>query len=151
VLSQFLRSSGADGDWPLNKERRRHIHDAIDSARLSVLHTAFRHGGLMFCSCAKPDRCSRANVPINRVRGKSSTHTTRRALTLLAEVHRLSTRSRHGPKGSVRAALSSATHHAGYELAPTVDDFREWQAAVERVVGGNRATDGGGEHGGQCA
>lgn len=32
------------------------------------------------------------------------------------------------------AALSSATHHSGYELAPTVADLREWLVGVERVV-----------------
>ena len=33
------------------------------------------------------------------------------------------------------SALSSATHHSGYELAPTAADLREWVAGVERVVG----------------
>jgi hypothetical protein len=32
------------------------------------------------------------------------------------------------------AALSSATHHSGYELAPTVADLGAWVAGVERVV-----------------
>jgi hypothetical protein len=32
------------------------------------------------------------------------------------------------------AALSSATHHSGYELAPSAADLREWLAGVEQVV-----------------
>jgi hypothetical protein len=44
VLSQFLTSSRTDCDWPLNKERRQHIHRAIDSAQLPVLHTTLRRG-----------------------------------------------------------------------------------------------------------
>jgi predicted 2-oxoglutarate/Fe(II)-dependent dioxygenase YbiX len=44
VLSKFLRSSRADYDWPLKKDRRQHIHGAIDSAELPVLHTTLRSG-----------------------------------------------------------------------------------------------------------
>lgn len=33
------------------------------------------------------------------------------------------------------AALSSATHHRGYEIAPAAADLREWIAGVERIVG----------------
>jgi predicted 2-oxoglutarate/Fe(II)-dependent dioxygenase YbiX len=43
-LSQFLRSSRADCDWPLNKDRRQHIHQTIDSAQLPVMHTTLRRG-----------------------------------------------------------------------------------------------------------
>lgn len=32
------------------------------------------------------------------------------------------------------AALSCATHHCGYELAPTSGELLEWLAAVERIV-----------------
>lgn len=32
------------------------------------------------------------------------------------------------------SALSSATHHRGYELAPTAAELREWLAGVERLV-----------------
>jgi len=32
------------------------------------------------------------------------------------------------------AALSSATHHWGYELAPTVSDLRQWLEGAEQVV-----------------
>ena len=43
-LSDFLRSARTDHDWPLNKERRQHIHQKIDSARLPVLHTTLHRG-----------------------------------------------------------------------------------------------------------
>jgi hypothetical protein len=32
------------------------------------------------------------------------------------------------------SALSSATHHCGYELPPSATDLRGWLAGVERVV-----------------
>lgn len=44
VLSQFLRSARTEYDWPLNKDRRQHIHGTIDSAKLPVLHTTLRRG-----------------------------------------------------------------------------------------------------------
>jgi hypothetical protein len=44
VLSRFLASSRVDCDWPLNKERRQHLHRTIDSAQLPVLHTTLRRG-----------------------------------------------------------------------------------------------------------
>jgi len=44
VLSQFLRSARTEHDWPLNKDRRQHIHGTIDSAKLPVLHTTLRRG-----------------------------------------------------------------------------------------------------------
>ncbi len=44
VLAQFLQSTRAEHDWPLNKDRRQHIHQAIDSAKLPVLHTTLRQG-----------------------------------------------------------------------------------------------------------
>ena len=44
VLSQFLRSSRTEHDWPLNKDRRQHIHRTLDSAKLPVLHTTLRRG-----------------------------------------------------------------------------------------------------------
>lgn len=31
-------------------------------------------------------------------------------------------------------ALSSTTHHRGYELAPTAGELREWQAGVDSVA-----------------
>ncbi len=43
-LSRFLGSARADLDWPLNKDRRQHIHQTIDSAKLPVLHTTLRRG-----------------------------------------------------------------------------------------------------------
>lgn len=43
-LEQFLSSGGAERDWPLSKDRRQHIHQTIDSARLPVLHTTLRRG-----------------------------------------------------------------------------------------------------------
>jgi hypothetical protein len=43
-LSQFLRSRESALDWPLNQGRRQHIHTAIDTARLPVLHTTLRTG-----------------------------------------------------------------------------------------------------------
>jgi hypothetical protein len=33
------------------------------------------------------------------------------------------------------AALSSATHHCGYELPPSATDLHQWLAGVERVIG----------------
>ncbi len=44
VLSDFLGSTRTDYDWPLNKERRQHIHRTIESAALPVLHTTLRRG-----------------------------------------------------------------------------------------------------------
>ena len=44
VLSQFLRSARTEYDWPLNKDRRQHLHGKIDSAKLPVLHTTLRRG-----------------------------------------------------------------------------------------------------------
>jgi predicted 2-oxoglutarate/Fe(II)-dependent dioxygenase YbiX len=44
VLSQFLRSAGTEYDWPLNKDRRQHLHGTIDSAKLPILHTTLRRG-----------------------------------------------------------------------------------------------------------
>ncbi len=44
VLAQFLQSPRTEHDWPLNKDRRQHIHRAIDSAKLPVLHTTLRQG-----------------------------------------------------------------------------------------------------------
>ncbi len=32
------------------------------------------------------------------------------------------------------SALSGATHHCGYELAPSAPDLRSWLAGVERVI-----------------
>ena len=32
------------------------------------------------------------------------------------------------------AALSQATHHYAYELAPTADELRQWLDGVERIV-----------------
>lgn len=41
------------------------------------------------------------------------------------------------------SALSAATHHCGYELAPTVAELREWVIGVEEVVEGlERRMDG---------
>lgn len=44
ALKEFLGSSHTELDWPLNKERRQHIHRAIDSAQLPVRHTTSRTG-----------------------------------------------------------------------------------------------------------
>lgn len=44
VLAQFLRSARTEYDWPLNQDRRQHIHSTIDSAKLPVLHTTLRRG-----------------------------------------------------------------------------------------------------------
>lgn len=44
VLLQFLRSARTEQDWPLNKERRQHIHGTLESAKLPVLHTTLRRG-----------------------------------------------------------------------------------------------------------
>jgi hypothetical protein len=44
VLSQFLRSARTEYDWPLNQDRRQHLHGTIDSAKLPVLHTTLRRG-----------------------------------------------------------------------------------------------------------
>jgi len=44
-LSLFLRSNERrDWDWPLNKQRRRHIHGVLDSNELPVRHTTLRRG-----------------------------------------------------------------------------------------------------------
>ncbi len=43
-LTQFLRSKRTDYDWPLSEQRRRHIHEAIDVAKLPVRHTTLRRG-----------------------------------------------------------------------------------------------------------
>jgi len=43
-LIAFLGSQHESLDWPLNKDRRQHIHQAIDSAKLPVSHTTLRHG-----------------------------------------------------------------------------------------------------------
>ncbi len=44
-LSFFLQSSERSGcDWPLNKQRRRHIHGVLDSNDLPVRHTTLRRG-----------------------------------------------------------------------------------------------------------
>ena len=44
VLTKFLAAPHASLDWPLNKDRRRHIHDTIDAGRLPVLHSTIRRG-----------------------------------------------------------------------------------------------------------
>jgi hypothetical protein len=44
VLGHFLDSARAEYDWPLNKQRRQHIHHAVASAKLPVLHTTLRRG-----------------------------------------------------------------------------------------------------------
>ncbi|EYF01215.1 2OG-Fe(II) oxygenase [Chondromyces apiculatus] len=44
VLSRFLHAPDTEHDWPLNKERRLHIHRMIDGAQLPVLHTTRRQG-----------------------------------------------------------------------------------------------------------
>ncbi len=44
VLSHFLSSARTEHDWPLNKERRQHIHGTIDSAKLPIRHTTLRSG-----------------------------------------------------------------------------------------------------------
>lgn len=44
VLTGFLAARHTDLDWPLNKDRRRHIHDTIDAGRLPVLHSTLRRG-----------------------------------------------------------------------------------------------------------
>jgi hypothetical protein len=43
-LSTFLRSKRTDLDWPLNKDRRQHVHRTIDGAKLPVGHTTLRSG-----------------------------------------------------------------------------------------------------------
>lgn len=44
VLSHFLGSAHTERDLPLNKERRQHLHNVIDSAQLPVRHTTLRKG-----------------------------------------------------------------------------------------------------------
>ncbi|EYF02220.1 2OG-Fe(II) oxygenase [Chondromyces apiculatus] len=44
VLSRFLQSPDQDLDWPLNKQRRQHLHHVLDAAKLPVLHTTLRQG-----------------------------------------------------------------------------------------------------------
>ena len=43
-LQRFVRSSRQEFDWPLNAERRRHIHGAIDAPRLPISHVTARRG-----------------------------------------------------------------------------------------------------------
>lgn len=43
-LARFLASKHRGLDWPLNKDRRRHIHGVIDSAKLPITHTTLRRG-----------------------------------------------------------------------------------------------------------
>jgi hypothetical protein len=43
-LARFLRSSEQRLDWPLNKERRRHIHGVLETHELPVSHTTLRQG-----------------------------------------------------------------------------------------------------------
>jgi hypothetical protein len=43
-LAHFLGSTHTEHDWPLNENRRQHIHGKIDSAKLPVLHTTLRSG-----------------------------------------------------------------------------------------------------------
>jgi predicted 2-oxoglutarate/Fe(II)-dependent dioxygenase YbiX len=44
VLSQFLGSARTEYGWPLNQDRRLHIHGMIDNAKLPVSHTTLRRG-----------------------------------------------------------------------------------------------------------
>ena len=44
VLARFLQSSRQQEDWPLSKERRRHIHGQLESAKLPISHATLRVG-----------------------------------------------------------------------------------------------------------
>lgn len=44
LLTGFLASPRKALDWPLNKNRRRHIHDTIDAGQLPVLHSTLHRG-----------------------------------------------------------------------------------------------------------
>jgi hypothetical protein len=55
VLSHFLGSARTEHDWPLNKERRQHIHGTIDYAQLPVRHTTLRRGSPYVLQLRKDD------------------------------------------------------------------------------------------------
>ncbi|MCU0676872.1 MAG: 2OG-Fe(II) oxygenase [Myxococcota bacterium] len=44
TLASFLSSAERELDWPLNKERRHHIHGVLDGGELPVRHTTLRRG-----------------------------------------------------------------------------------------------------------
>jgi hypothetical protein len=44
TLASFLSSAERELDWPLNKERRSHIHGVLDAGELPVRHTTLRRG-----------------------------------------------------------------------------------------------------------
>lgn len=44
TLESFLASAEGSLDWPLNKERRSHIHGVLDGGELPVRHTTLRRG-----------------------------------------------------------------------------------------------------------
>ena len=44
VFTRFLAAPHAALDWPLNKDRRRHIHGTIDAGQLPVLHSTLHRG-----------------------------------------------------------------------------------------------------------
>lgn len=71
VLSRFLNSSDqAERDWPLNKQRRRHIHGVLDSNNLPVRHATLRRGS-PFVLCLRKDQSLFSREDDHRRRLKS--------------------------------------------------------------------------------
>lgn len=55
VLAHFLGSARTEHDWPLKKERRQHIHNTIDSAKLPIRHMTLRKGSPYVLQLRKDD------------------------------------------------------------------------------------------------
>lgn len=55
VLAHFLASARTEHDWPLNKDRRQHIHGTIDFAKLPIRHTTLRRGSPHILQLRKDD------------------------------------------------------------------------------------------------
>jgi len=91
TLASFLSLAERDLDWPLNKERRSHIHGVLDGGELPVRHTTLRRGSPFILQLRKdPTLFTREREHRDR------------AAALLAELRAATAPERATPKGKRR-------------------------------------------------
>jgi hypothetical protein len=93
TLESFLVSPERDLDWPLNKERRRHIHGVLEDGALPVRHTTLRRGSPLTLQLRKE--------PVLFTREREHRD---RAAALLAELRGPARAGRAAPSGGKRRA-----------------------------------------------